>query len=194
VSVARKDKERRRARRKEKAARPPKPRECDGCTACCTALAIPEVPSPAGEHCKHECEVGCAIYATRPGRCKADFKCLWLDGWGAKADDRPNQLGWLAYLDASFPQFNTVAGGASTKGVIVVARETVSGALQGTRFVEALRDWLERGSAVLAYESDEEGQEWMTLYGPRIPKGVRYARSELEALSGSKSPKPSSSG
>jgi len=187
VGNERKKKELRRAKRKERAARPPKPRECGGCTACCTALNIPEVPSPAGEHCEHECAVGCAIYETRPGRCKSDFKCAWLEGWGSKADDRPDQLGWLVYVDAGFPQFSAVAGGGSKSGSILTVRETVSGALQGARFTEALRDWLGRGSAVLVHERDAEGQEWMTLYGPKIPRGVRYSRSELEGLSGANS-------
>lgn len=175
---ARRRKEERRVKRKAReATKKQKPRECGGCTACCTALAIPEVPTLVGEHCKHECAEGCAIYATRPGRCRG-FECVWIGG-GGKVGDRPDRLGWVGYVDR-YPEFNVAAGGGSKSGTIIVVRETRQGALQEPRFVEALRDWMDRGSAVMVQESDQEGQRWITLYGPKIPKGVRVSRDEVE--------------
>jgi len=141
-------------------------------------LAIPEIPTLAGEPCEHECATGCAIYETRPSRCRG-FRCAWLDGWGAKGDDRPDRLGWLAYVDR-YPEFNVAAGGGSKSGNIIIVRETRQGALQESRFAEALRDWMHRGSAVMVQERDQEGAQWITLYGPRIPKGVRVSRDEVE--------------
>lgn len=175
----RKRKELRRAKRKERAAiKKARPRECGECTACCTALAIPEVPTLVGEHCTHECAEGCAIYAMRPSRCR-NFECMWIGGWGAKPGDRPDRLGWLGYVDR-YPEFNMVAGGGSKQGTVLIVRETTQGALQEPRFAEALRDWLRRGSAVLVQERSETGEQWVTLYGPKIPKGVRVSRDEME--------------
>ena len=178
---ARQQKELRRKKRKErdaaKRAKPPKPRECGGCTACCTYQAIPEVESAAGEPCQHECEAGCAIYTARPSRCQG-FACMWLGDWG-KGFERPDKLGWFSFVD-SHPAFNRAAGGTSTKGQILVVRETRSGAVHETRFIDALRDWLKLGSAVMVQTSIGTDAEQLTLYGPKIPKGVTMTRRELE--------------
>ncbi len=52
-------------------------RQCGGCTACCTMLAIdkPDIQKEAGVTCRH-CASGCAIYETRPQLCR-DFHCGW---------------------------------------------------------------------------------------------------------------------
>jgi len=179
VGNDRRQKELRRAKRKmREAAKKAKPRECGGCTACCTALLIPEVPTLAGEHCRHECAEGCAVYATRPGRCRG-FECAWIGGWGAKGSDRPDRIGWFGFIDR-YPELNVAAGGGSRQGTVIVVRETRQGALQEPRFAEALGDWMRRGSAVLVQGRDEEGKQVVTLYGPKIPKGVSMSRDEME--------------
>jgi len=52
-------------------------RDCGGCTACCTVMAIdrPEIQKAAGVTCRH-CDAGCAIHATRPQLCR-DYHCGW---------------------------------------------------------------------------------------------------------------------
>jgi hypothetical protein len=53
-------------------------RSCDGCTLCCKIFAIPELPKPRHEWCKH-CDTGkgCNVYETRPQTCR-DFYCGYL--------------------------------------------------------------------------------------------------------------------
>lgn len=52
-------------------------RNCGGCTACCSVMAIdkPEIQKEAGVLCRH-CENGCTIYDTRPALCR-DYQCGW---------------------------------------------------------------------------------------------------------------------
>jgi len=54
-------------------------RECGSCSACCTVIGVPELDKGAYEPCEHLCEVGCGIYADRPGSCRT-FECQWLRG------------------------------------------------------------------------------------------------------------------
>ena len=75
-------------------------RDCDGCTVCCSALAIdtPELRKPAGVTCA-DClpGQGCGIYETRPPVCRAWF-CGWraLD-WVGEAM-RPDRCDVLVYM------------------------------------------------------------------------------------------------
>lgn len=50
--------------------------ECGECKLCCTLFDIFWMNSPPGEHCKHECSIGCKIYKTRPEDCK-EFSCAY---------------------------------------------------------------------------------------------------------------------
>jgi hypothetical protein len=56
---------------------------------------------PEFEHCEHECEEGCGIYAKRPKSCR-EFDCGWLQGLtapGFAADDlRPDKTGLVPVL------------------------------------------------------------------------------------------------
>ena len=72
-------------------------RSCDGCTVCCTVLAVPEAHSPEGHPCDHVCERGCAIYAARPESCRG-FACGWAAGM-VPADLRPDRCGVLQWVD-----------------------------------------------------------------------------------------------
>jgi hypothetical protein len=56
-------------------------RTCGTCTACCKAMAVPDMlpkPKPMHKWCKH-CNIGhgCQIYETRPSSCR-EFDCFWL--------------------------------------------------------------------------------------------------------------------
>lgn len=68
-------------------------RDCGGCTACCTVLAVDELRKPMRCACPHQTATACRIYADRPAGCR-EFNCVWLRG-GLPADEawRPDQLG-----------------------------------------------------------------------------------------------------
>src|SRR5690348_6121196 len=68
-------------------------RECGGCTACCTVLAVRELDKPMRWACDHVHCAGCRIYDTRPPSCR-EFHCRWLRG-SVGADDalRPDRCG-----------------------------------------------------------------------------------------------------
>ncbi len=73
-------------------------RECGGCTACCTAVAVHSLRKPFFGKCQHETDKGCAVYATRPADCRG-FGCAWLAGMG-EMSDRPDKLGVVIYAEA----------------------------------------------------------------------------------------------
>lgn len=54
-------------------------RECGDCRACCTIMAVEEIPKPNYQRCQHVGMFGCTIYAERPDSCQ-NFQCLWLQG------------------------------------------------------------------------------------------------------------------
>lgn len=106
-------------------------RYCDECTACCTALGVPELKKAPGVRCDklvealvpirtvlgHARGFDCGIYAERPASCR-NFDCLWLQGaWGP--EDRPDKTGVV--MGATAP--------AKTDGrVRLVAYEAETGA------------------------------------------------------------------
>lgn len=56
-------------------------RSCAGCDACCTVMAVRELPKAAGEPCRHLLggARGCAIWGDHPASCQT-FHCLWRHG------------------------------------------------------------------------------------------------------------------
>jgi hypothetical protein len=66
-------------------------RECGSCQLCCRLLPTKEVPTLAGERCKHQRHgSGCAIYPKRPLPCRL-WSCRWLlndDTTGMRRPDR----------------------------------------------------------------------------------------------------------
>jgi hypothetical protein len=65
-------------------------RTCAECSACCTALDIPQLDKPAGEPCRYLGPMGgCSIYDERPKLCR-EYLCGWRIGIG---DLRPDQVG-----------------------------------------------------------------------------------------------------
>jgi hypothetical protein len=75
-------------------------RKCDGCTVCCTALAVEDLGKPYYVRCEHLKEGGCGIYPTRPNSCKT-YQCVWLQGCPILTDaDRPDKSGYLINMEA----------------------------------------------------------------------------------------------
>lgn len=72
-------------------------------------MGVKEVTKPAYTHCTHECDKGCAIYATRPESC-AGYSCLWLLEADPEAkapvrflreEERPDKSGVMFELSAT---------------------------------------------------------------------------------------------
>lgn len=73
---------------------------CDGCTVCCTLLAVEEIRKPPQKRCIYieditpdsipqSVERGrCGIYESRPQSCR-EFECLWLQTQGTDAQMSP---------------------------------------------------------------------------------------------------------
>lgn len=77
-------------------------RRCGPCTACCTALGIPELDKPGFERCpklRRRRPEGCSIYGSRPNSCR-EWSCGWLLGIG-EASDRPDRLGLIIDIEFS---------------------------------------------------------------------------------------------
>lgn len=66
-------------------------RKCEECQECCTKVSVKALDKPSDTICKHQCQSGCAIYATRPKEC-AQFHCSWLNG-NLPDDMRPDKSG-----------------------------------------------------------------------------------------------------
>lgn len=66
-------------------------RECGPCTACCTAMGVPELSKAPGTTCSSVCATGCGVYKTRPQSCR-DFQCVWLQG-ALEDEHRPDKTG-----------------------------------------------------------------------------------------------------
>jgi len=96
-------------------------RNCDGCTACCTSLAVPEYDKKTNDACEHIC-IGCNIYAERPESCRT-FRCTWLsEGTGFKElSMRPDRCGVVA------------AGGPTDHGIGMYFYEVWEGAIEEER-------------------------------------------------------------
>ncbi|HEY8614762.1 hypothetical protein [Phenylobacterium sp.] len=62
-------------------------RTCEGCDACCTVMAVRELPKAAGAPCSHLLggSRGCGIWGEHPPSCQT-FHCLWRHG------EAPQQL------------------------------------------------------------------------------------------------------
>lgn len=100
-------------------------RACGPCTACCTAVAVPELEKGAYQPCVHLCGSGCGIYAERPASCRR-FECQWLQGMlemdgGVDAALRPDACGVMVDYqpDSAFGELYTaweIEPGAAAAG------------------------------------------------------------------------------
>jgi hypothetical protein len=70
-------------------------RECGGCTACCTVMAVTELSKGMYRTCAAVGGRGCSIYQERPRSCRS-WSCQWrlgeIDG------ERPDQSGVVVNL------------------------------------------------------------------------------------------------
>jgi hypothetical protein len=79
-------------------------RRCDGCSLCCTALEIFDLPfpKPMGQECPHLNCGQCVIYKTRPESCRT-FYCTWrLSEFlhaGVPKKFRPADCGFVLHWD-----------------------------------------------------------------------------------------------
>lgn len=73
-------------------------RACGTCMMCCKVPAIEEFAKPPGVWCQHAVSgKGCAIYADRPGSCRA-FYCLWMQDDSFGAEWKPEKSKFVVYL------------------------------------------------------------------------------------------------
>ena len=124
-------------------------RECGSCTACCTVLAIVELPKPPRRACDHLCRSGCGVYEDRPASCR-EFHCLWLRGAIDESEAlRPDQLGVM------FDYFVTAGSGESH----LIAFELWVGAFDVPQVQSLLREVCETQTLHLSYRDGR----WSTL-------------------------------
>jgi hypothetical protein len=65
---------------------------------CCKVPHIAEFDKPAGVWCRHAAAgKGCAIYAERPGSCRA-FYCLWMQDESFGPEWKPEKAKFVAYV------------------------------------------------------------------------------------------------
>jgi hypothetical protein len=73
-------------------------RACGTCMMCCKVPAIEEFAKPPGVWCKHAVPgKGCAIYAERPGSCRA-FYCLWMQDASFGPEWKPEKAKFVVYV------------------------------------------------------------------------------------------------
>src|SRR5688572_10605312 len=77
-------------------------RQCGSCQACCTLLPTREVPTLAGERCRHQrFGKGCAIYDRRPLPCQL-WSCRWLVEDDTADLSRPDRSGYVIDMMPDF--------------------------------------------------------------------------------------------
>lgn len=72
-------------------------RTCDGCTICCTVMAVQELGKPYNCRCEHITSDNkrCEIYQNRPDNCRV-YECLWL---ASEINISPKESGILYNLE-----------------------------------------------------------------------------------------------
>jgi len=120
----------------------PNPRQCGGCTACCTVYPVKALNKPAAVTCKHVCSTGCAIYSTHPQECKT-YECLWRANHVGTEDDRPDKTG-------------VIFGSNYDKdlGVILYAQEFRKGSIE--KMLPMIENLARRNLVYLAYYGNKD--------------------------------------
>lgn len=145
-------------------AKPPA-RACGTCTACCSALAVPEVRKEQDTACPHlAARGGCGIYAERPSSCRA-FSCVWLRGV-VPAQYRPDRTGVVFDV--------TEVRGGSDLPQAMVAHELFPGASRDGDGYQACRFFVQAGLAVIVREYGSDNRRVM---GP--PELVRRYQAAI---------------
>ncbi len=68
-------------------------RPCNGCTACCTVLAVRELDKGYYTKCIHEGNKCCTVYPKHPQSCR-DYRCGWVTCAPFLTEEhRPDRLG-----------------------------------------------------------------------------------------------------
>lgn len=70
-------------------------RQCNGCTVCCTVMAVVELGKPYYCKCEYQQQEGCGIYKKKPQTC-GYYECLWL---ASEIDIHPRESGILYTLE-----------------------------------------------------------------------------------------------
>jgi hypothetical protein len=143
-------------------------RRCGDCQLCCTLLPTREVPTAAGERCKHQrFHKGCAIYKDRPTSCRL-WSCRWLTEDDTADLRRPDRSGYV--LDM-LPDFITLEQPDRPIRIEVV-QVWVDPRRPDSHRDPALRAWLERraedGVAALVRLSGKDG---FVLFAPAFTSG-----------------------
>ncbi|HSH76550.1 MAG TPA: hypothetical protein VLA09_12750 [Longimicrobiales bacterium] len=132
-------------------------RVCGPCSACCTVMGVPEIGKGTHEICAHLCGAGCAIYADRPGSCRA-FDCQWLRGVlevdeTVDNDLRPDSCGVIFDYrpDTAF-------------GDVYMAWEVEPGASDGGHAREII-DGLQEASLVMTMRPPPDGEKELDAPG-----------------------------
>lgn len=114
------------------------PRACGDCTACCTAMDVPEIAKPSGTPCPHLSARGCGIYDERPASCR-HFRCAWLARDSALLTTalRPDRSGLVVWQEKT------------RLGLTIVAQETTPGAARASRVAVLLRELAQARPLVL---------------------------------------------
>lgn len=148
-------------------------RNCDGCTACCTVMAVKdkltvtvgkkeseaEFFKPWNQRCEHQTEKGCAIYGKHPHSC-AVFSCLWAHSDKIPEEDRPDKNGLLIWRPET-PVFTKTTGLK-----VVAAAEVFPGAFETPRVRGILEAYLRETLLVLVRtETDRRmmGPDWQVI-------------------------------
>lgn len=129
-------------------------RECGGCTACCTVLAVESIGKPCMQQCQHELlQIGCAVYEDRPEECRA-YACAYRLGHPS-VTVRPDKCGVI------FDQL-TVPGSAGHRWAAVNAREAYRGAADEQPARDIVLALSERQPVIVVNERQQQSR----LAGP----------------------------
>lgn len=145
-------------------------RQCGECKACCVSFRVPELEKPENVPCKHLCEIGCGIHATRPQVCRG-YECLWLQG-ALGEGMRPDKSGLILSLAEAGNELERTTGIA-----LIVAMEVTPGSSQ-SELAKALIEKLSRVRLVVLKIGDKR-----TLYGPADLVELAYPLLERLTIS-----------
>lgn len=130
-------------------------RRCGPCQLCCRLLPTPEVPTLAGERCRHQrFGKGCAIYNNRPAPCRL-WSCRWLVEDDTADLLRPDRAGYVIDILPDFITLQDHVTGAETP--VEVVQIWVDPRRPDAHRDPALRRYLERRAA--------EGKAALLRYG-----------------------------
>ena len=138
-------------------------RGCGTCAVCCTALKIddPALSKDAGVRCSHLTSVGCGVYETRPGACRAFF-CAWRYLPTLDASWRPDRSGVLiGFVDRD--------DGAALR----LSTQTPEAILQGF-VVDFIVKTVNRGAPIYFTYSPAKGHGYKTFLNDRISVPAKY--------------------